>query len=67
MQIRQLKQENIPAVMDLLCEAFREDWYYARLFPDPATRREEMSRSFQPDVAFCRFARTRKGTTAAHL
>ena len=53
MQIRQLKQENVPAIMDLLCDAFREDPYFARLFPDPGRRKEEMRASFLPDVVFC--------------
>lgn len=53
MQIQVLTPQDLPAVMDLFCVAFREDAYYARLFPEERSREREMRNAFSGSIAFC--------------
>ena len=53
MVIRQLDSNNLSNVMDVFCEAFRDDKYYAKIFPNPETRNKDMRDSFTPSIEFC--------------
>ena len=53
MVIRKLDSNNLASVMDVFCEAFRDDKYYAKIFTDPETRIKDMRDSFAPSIEFC--------------
>ena len=52
MQIRCLNRNDFAEVMDLFCECFRDDHYYSRKFPDPATREARMREKFASNIEY---------------
>ena len=48
-----LKDVSTDAILKLFCDCFAEDTYYARLFVNPATRKEEMYNRFKLGIEFC--------------
>ena len=53
MNIEVLSKKDIAETIDLFCRSFYEDHYYAKLFPDPATRAKEMAEAFGAVFSYC--------------
>lgn len=53
MAINILQTGDIDQVMDLFCECFQEDHYYADIFTDSATRCADMTTKYKPILLSC--------------
>ncbi|MBQ8641580.1 MAG: GNAT family N-acetyltransferase [Clostridia bacterium] len=53
MQITSLSNRHTDIVMDLFVRCFYDDHYYAQLFPDPETRKNDMRSSFSGNISLC--------------
>ena len=53
MNLVPLNEKDTNSTIDLFCECFVEDHYYAQMFPDCATRISEMREEFLPTISYC--------------
>lgn len=53
MQIKLLLKQDLEMVLNLFCQCFTDDPYYAHLFPDSASRADQMRKSFRESLAYC--------------
>ncbi len=51
--IERLKISDLEQTLDLFCECFAEDHFYARSFPDKNTRAEAMRIAFRFSIEYC--------------
>ena len=53
MNIDVLSKKDIAETMELFCKSFFDDHYYAKLFPNPATKAKDMTEAFQDTILNC--------------
>jgi len=53
MTVRKLNGNDVGAVMELFCQCFKNDHYYAQLFTDEATREADMKKAFRGSIEYC--------------
>ena len=53
MNYRRLALADLDCVIDSFCESFADNAYYGKIFPDKATRAEDMRRAFVEPIKWC--------------